>query len=247
MRSLCGTPPHLSTMYAGAMPRRLPVYMILLLCSGTGRADEKTAPWEPVRDEDGIAVVSRTVATSPLREFRGNGRVEAPLAAVLAVIRDCPHRPEWMYQALESHVVEESDRRQVSYTLNSAPWPATDRDIVVQSDISVDSALHILFVDFHEVTDPRAPPQKGAVRMPLVRGHWALHPVDHGRATMVEYQVHADPGGSVPSWVINRVSKKLPWETIQGLRRQTARRRYPEYEARFAAVPGFQALVADSK
>ena len=43
--------------------------------------------------------------------------------------------------------------------------------------------------------------------MPHLCGHWFLWPSNGGKWTRVEYQVHADPGGSLPTSIINTVSK----------------------------------------
>ena len=86
------------------------------------------------------------------------------------------------------------------------------------------------------------PPVKGAVRMPFLRGHWILLPV--GGGTDVEYQVHADPGGSLPEWIANLASKKLPLLTLTGLRKQAKVRSYPEFEAQIANSTEAKQLTA---
>ncbi len=56
-------------------------------------------------------------------------------------------------------------------------------------------------------------------------------PLQAGKTTLVEYQVHANPGGSLPDWLANVASKKLPHDTLIGLRRQVKFREYPALEA----------------
>jgi hypothetical protein len=77
--------------------------------------------------------------------------------------------------------------------------------------------------------------------MPYLRGHWMLWPSADGTTTRVEYQVHANPGGALPNWLVNYVSRDLPFKTIEGLRGQVQRRHYPDFEAhmkeRFAQYP----------
>lgn len=197
--------------------------------------EQGKGPWERVSTSDGILVERRTVPGSNLKEFRGHGVVDAPLGRVLAIIRDAPHRCEWMAQCAEDYVIEENEaaRVQISYHRTKAPWPVADRDSINRAELRVDLARHRVFLPFEAIDHPKVPPVHGAVRMPFLRGHWILQPVGSG-ATDVEYQVHANPGGSLPEWMSNMASKKLPLLTIVGLRKQSKLRSYPAFEAEIA-------------
>lgn len=198
--------------------------------------EQGKGPWERVSTDDGILVERRTVPGSNLKEFRGRGIVEAPLGRVLAIIRDAPHRCEWMAQCANDYVVEENEaaRLQISYHRTKAPWPVADRDSINRAELRVDLKKHRVFLPFEAISHPKVPVVSGVVRMPFLRGHWILEPGGAG-GTIVEYQVHADPGGSLPEWVANLASKKLPLLTIVGLRKQGKVRTYPEFEAQVAS------------
>ena len=210
-----------------------------ILVAGVARADAGTGPWERVSNEKGIVVERRTVEGSSLKEFLGKGVVEAPIWRVLAVIRDSPHRTEWVSNCTASYTVEEDDaaRYQISYQRTHAPWPVSDRDSINRAELRVEPEKHRVYITFEGISHPKVPPVKGAVRMPFLRGHWIMTPVDHGKSTQVEYQVHANPGGSLPDWLSNLASKTLPRETIEGLRAQVKRRQYPEFEAQIQNAP----------
>jgi hypothetical protein len=198
--------------------------------------EQGKGPWERVSNSDGIVVERRTVPGSNLKEFRGRGIVEAPLGRVLAIIRDAPHRCEWMAQCAADYVVEENEaeRVQISYHRTKAPWPVADRDSINRAELRVDLTRHRVFLPFEAIPHPKVPVVKGVIRMPFLRGHWILQPVNGGGGTDVEYQVHANPGGILPEWIANLASKKLPLLTIVGLRKQAKLRSYPEFEAQIA-------------
>jgi len=205
-------------------------------------ADAGDAGWQQIKQSDGITVYKRVVEGSPLKEFRGRGTIDAPVAAILAVFNDVPHATEWMDSCNGSRVVENgSDTEKVVYNRTHAPWPVADRDAVLHNVARFDEAARKVELDFWSVDDAKAPPVKGVVRMPFLRGHWILWPSADGRTTRVEYQVHANPGGALPNWLVNYVSRDLPFKTIEGLRAQVKRRHYPDFEAhmkeRFAQYP----------
>lgn len=221
--------------------------LLLALPSPLARADQggKKGPWETVSDDDGIHVARRTVEGTNLKEFQGRGVVDAPLTRVLAVIRDAPHRVEWMAECRESYTVEvPSDHEQTDYHRTRAPWPVSDRDSVNHATMHIDAEKHRMVLEFEAVENAKVPPVKGVVRMPFLRGHWILAPTEKGLKTEVEYQVHANPGGLLPEWLANLASKRLPHDTIAGLRKQVKKRQYPEFEAEMMKRPEAAVLLA---
>lgn len=227
---------------------RLAVLCLALATAASARAEEGRGAWEKVSDKDGIVVQRRSVDGYKLKEFLGRGIIAAPITRVLAVIRDANRRAEWMPSCADSHLLEENlaARTQIAYHRTKAPWPVSDRDSINRAEMIVELAKNRVYFPFEAVTLPAAPPVKGVVRMPFMRGHWLLTPVHGGKATEAEYQVFANPGGSLPDWLANLASKTLPRETIAGLRKQVTRASYPEFEAEVARAPETQQLVAHS-
>lgn len=200
--------------------------------------------WERVRNDAGIEVYRRTVAGSPLHEFQGTGVIEAPIPSVLAVLDDAERRTEWMKEAVAQTLISRNgDREQTFYSRTGAPWPVSDRDAVIKAITTVDVRSKMVKVEMNSIDHPAWPPQKGVVRMPSLRGHWYLWPSNGGKWTRVEYQVHADPGGSLPSGIINMVSKKIPHSAISEMQKQVVRRKYPEFEAKIAQMPEYKDFV----
>ncbi len=223
--------------------KRVMVASLALLSSTALRAEETGGgAWQFVKQSDGIVVERRAVAGSSLKEFRGRGVIEAPAAAILAVFNDVPRATEWMDSCNGSRVVSDlGDVEKVVYNRTHAPWPVADRDAVLHNVARFDAAARSVELDFWTVDDARVPPVGGVVRMPFLRGHWILWPSADGTSTRVEYQVHANPGGRLPDWLVNYVSRDLPFRTIVSLRRQVGRRHYPDFERtmrqRFAQYP----------
>jgi hypothetical protein len=199
-------------------------------------------PWELVSNKHGIVVDRRPVDGTKLKEFRGRGVIDAPLASILAVFNDVDHAVEWMDSCRASSVVEDrGDRLKIVYNRTRASWPVWDRDAVLRNDVYFDEAEGRVRIEFATVDHPNAPPVKGVVRMPYLRGHWHLWPETPFR-TRVEYQVHANPGGALPEWLVNYVSKELPRKTIVGLAAQLKKRSYPEMEQHIRTFPEYQQL-----
>jgi hypothetical protein len=207
-------------------------------------ATPAVGPWEPVRSDAGIVVHRRKVAGSPLHEFRGVGVVEAPLAAILGVLNDAEHRVEWMKEAAANVRVQRTGAySEIFYSRTKAPWPVSDRDVVNIARTTFDARARAVRVTFHSVTHPAWPPQKGVVRMPSLHGHWTMWPVQGGAWTRIEYQLHADPGGLLPTPIVNLVSRQIPHNTLTGMRRQVQRRRDLAFEQTMTATPEYRSVM----
>lgn len=210
-------------------------------------AEGTRGPWQLVRNDKGVTVLRRTVAGSQLREFQGTGVIEAPLSHVMAVLNDSEHRREWMRESREQRTLQQVDlTTAILYNRLGAPWPVADRDCVIRATTTFDIAHRMVRIDLTSTTHPDAPPVSGVVRMLSLQAHWHLWPVQGGKWTRAEYQVHANPGGSLPNWLANLSSKKIPFETISSLQRQIKVRQYPAYQAKLEALPEYQALLAAS-
>ncbi|MCH9683682.1 MAG: hypothetical protein K0V04_19770 [Deltaproteobacteria bacterium] len=205
--------------------------------SGAPAASETSteAAWEPVADEDGVAVSSRPSDSSPLPVFRGVGVVEAPLLVVLAVITDADRHDEWIFSCSDSALVAQtSETTGVVYNRTATPWPVPDRDVVLDSEVKVLDAEREVRVDFTATVHPQRPAEDGVVRMTYLVGHYHLW-ADGPQRTRVEYQVDSDPGGRLPTWLATRGTREMPLETLKGLREQLVRTqgRYDERVAEF--------------
>ncbi len=198
-----------------------------------------------MKEKDGIVVHGRPIPGSNLHEFRSRGVVEASLPAVLAVINDTAHAREWNYRTVESRVIERpAPRVALVYNRSGAPWPVADRDVVNRCETVFDPGARQVRVTMRNVDLPSVPPVKGVVRIKSLDGHWFLTAIKGGAATHVEYQMHADAGGSIPDWIANSGSKSVPYTTLMAIREQVRKRSSAAVERELAEDPDVKAVLA---
>ncbi|MCO5167166.1 MAG: START domain-containing protein [Planctomycetes bacterium] len=184
------------------------------LAAGEGR-------WEHIAREQGVDVYRREVAGSALVAFKGVTVVEAPLERVLWVLAENDRRTEWIDLCAESRVLERvSEHESVIYQRYALPWYLSDRDYVFRARAvrEQDGAVRLLMASCEH---PAAPPTVG-VRARLLESTYVLTPLGE-RRTRVAVEIHTDPCGMVPDWLVNVVQKSWPLKTLQGIRKQVAR------------------------
>jgi hypothetical protein len=64
--------------------------------------------------------------------------------------------------------------------------------------------------------------------MPVLKGHYRIQRIDD-QTTRLEFTVHADIGGWIPTWLSKSLSKAIPFDTLAGIRRHL-----PKVRARYA-------------
>ena len=207
-----------------------PLAAALVLLAGPAWA----APWKQIRNEDGIRVWQREVAGSDRVEFRGKGRVNADFLRTTAVIRNVDRLCEWRANCVASRVLQlHTPTKATSYYRVDSPVPfVQDRDTVFDAWLEVDAANKRIVARFRQTKHDKDPAPEGVVRMPVLTGQWLIEPRPDGTSNVV-YELVADVGGSIPRWIANWASRRLPFKAIAGLRKQVRR---TDYEADVRAL-----------
>jgi len=182
--------------------------------SPIARADES---WTLAKDADGIKVYTRSVANSRLREFKGEVVLATNAEQVVNVLKDVNSYRKWMPDVVTSELLASSNKERYHYIENAAPWPVSNRDGVYLFSFgrNEDAGAGVTVVRVKAVPD-YAPRRDGKVRVPKSDGFWKI--ASAGNGVRVTYQIHADPGGSIPRWLANSTVVDTPFKTLKNLR-----------------------------
>jgi hypothetical protein len=176
------------------------------------------AEWEVIAEEDGIRVMQKEVEGRSLPVFKGEGNVNENLYEILGVLRDINKGKEWMHSCKESKLIKAiGDRKFIVYNVTNAPWPVSDRDVLVESEATYDKASRTVTIFMKSIESPDVPEVDGLVRMPRLIGKFTLKSVND-KVTYVTYEIDADPGGMLPHWLVRMASKDIPYITLTNLR-----------------------------
>jgi hypothetical protein len=174
--------------------------------------------WEQIDVDDGIRVWKNEVPGQELPGFRGEVTIDAPIQKVLNAIKDWKQHTKWMHRCAESIEVQHiDDNRSLMYNRTDSPWPVSDRDVLLDTIIDESPDGNTITLKFKNSTSNLKPVKEDVVRMPRLVGYYKLVKVGEGK-TKVTYQVEANPGGSLPTWLVKRVTKDLPFQTLDALR-----------------------------
>jgi hypothetical protein len=190
--------------------------------------------WDILLQEKGITISQKEERGRDLPSFKGTGLVNASLYEILAILRDGDRRKEWMTKSGRTMTLKrKSVFEAVSYQQTLAPFPVSDREVIMHTQVYLREEPHEIIATFNGVKWTKPIPnvdRDDFVWMPYLKGYWRL--VSKGeRQTEVTYMVNTDPGGLLPNFLIRRITRELPYWTLIGLRQQAKRSkgRYEEF------------------
>lgn len=210
------------------------VTLFSLIVTLSAHATNGSSDWELETDEEDIRlkIYTREISGSNLKEFKGEMIVNAKLSSLAALLLDSDAAPEWMHQCEKFEIIEQtSPQDAVIYFINGAPWPVSDRDAVISTVMSQHPETLDLRIDV-KVVIGHLPEDDDYVRIPRMSGFWSFSPLSNGEVKVV-YQVHAEPGGSLPAWLANSVVVDTPYHTLSNMRDMLALEKYKQAEVSF--------------
>lgn len=194
---------------------------LVLLSASVCIADDGGAGWTVIQRERGITVSKRVQPDCDLPSFRGQGRIHGNVLQILAVMLDLKAVGSWAHGVHTSRPLQRIDARtHLLYLSSDLPWPIRDRDMVVRSSVEVvrpSEEFHIALRCEPNVAGPKS----DAIRVTRCVSSLHLRKVDE-ETTEVDYVMSLDPGGHLPRWSAEFVTKKSPFETLVALEKRAA-------------------------
>ncbi len=201
------------------------LFLIFLLCFSTLilSADEETLRWQKSGDEDGISTFYRKMPGSPLYALKGLGNIDAPLWKVASVLLDTKRAFEWVDSLEESTMLKRLNPfTYIEYNHIRTPFILKDREFVTQVEIKIDPDKKSFSLNYSPTSLPG--PKTDFVRGEIAFGIMKLTSIEGGKKSFIDGELHCDPKGSIPNWVVNLFQKNWPRNTIEGIRKQAAKK-----------------------
>lgn len=157
------------------------------------------------------------MADLKFKSIKASFTVNTTLSTLTAFLMDIEHYNEWQYNTSHPRVVKRiSNREMIYYTVVEAPWPVSDRDMVVDLLVSQNDENKSVTITTNGVPDYTAK-ESHYVRVPMSAATWVITRISSTKLAVV-YTIKIDPGGSVPAWMVNMVCAEAPYVSFKNLR-----------------------------
>ena len=191
----------------------LALVSLALLVSGL--TDAVAKGWEDVGTYDDVKVSRKSVEGSPLLAFRGVTEVDLPLDIIIGTFTDPKQRRYWVDRYKEHVTIKKTEVSETYWIHFKLPPLVSNRDYVLKSDATIDKDKGTIEVKIKSVKHDKYPPDC-CVRAE-VKGTYYKFTALSAKRTKLEVEVHTDPKGLLPNWLVNLIQKKWPSKTLSGL------------------------------
>ena len=174
--------------------------------------------WSLAKDKNGIKVYTRKIEGWGIKEYKVTTTIKTSLSKMLTTLKDVPARNHWVNSILEAREMTQPNK-DIGWMYNriDAPWPVSDRDNIIQFAFSYPAAKTAR-IDMKVIQEHKdAPVYSGIVRITKLKGHWTFKDKGNGYIEVKE-QVVANPGGSLPDWVVNWGVVDVPYKSMYNLK-----------------------------
>lgn len=194
--------------------QKLYLGLLVLFSFYSLRLGAQNTDWQLKKNDAGIKVYTRSVEGFPLDEFKGEMVLDASVNQIKAVIKNAAQMPQWVPDCEQVKLLKKEGESQIHYSITSVPFPLDNRDAIIRYDfITTPKGLKITLNGL-----PGYVPEKDdLVRIPYLQGFWLLEEVAPNKVK-VTYQVQANPGGAIPTWLANATAVNNPFNTLKNLR-----------------------------
>jgi ribosome-associated toxin RatA of RatAB toxin-antitoxin module len=213
--------------------RMLLLFSVSIFISETAIAQDNS--WKHKKSEDGIEVYYRKVENSKINELKIETTVNSSLVSLVALLRDVPAYTEWVMNCKMAERIESDTGERLYYSQIDFPWPLSDRDYVAKNQLSQDSVTKTVYSKL-SVVPGYVPEKKGIVRIETLEITWKITPISPEKVK-IDYHLISDPGGSLPSWMINMAIDKGPVSSLKKLKEMVKRKKYQK-----ASIPNIKNL-----
>jgi hypothetical protein len=177
------------------------------------------ANWTVEKEKDGIKISSRPASSSQFNDIHVETDLPGNIEQLKGILLDVNHYTDWSYATKKSSLIKKiGDGKLIYFSEFEVPWPATNRYFYADIDLKLDSTagtLNVIAVNLPNYL----PVYKDLVEVVFTKGIWKVSTIS-SKSIHVDYTLQLNPGGSLPSWVINLFSSKGPMETFENIKQK---------------------------
>jgi hypothetical protein len=176
-----------------------------------------TGKWEYVGTDQNVVVYRKNVEGSDVVAFKGVTYADLPIGKVLAVFKDPDERKNWVDRYKEHVTLEKGEDTETYWIHFGLPWPVSDRDYILNATGRRDLTKKTFYVNIKSVQHPKKGEDDCCVRAIVNGTYYEFTALPGEDKTKITVEVHTDPKGSLPTWLVNLIQKSWPAKTLGGL------------------------------
>jgi len=199
--------------------------LILTLAVWTLNPAQAQTDWKFNTDKDGIKIYTSILPESKVKAVKVEGTFNATPEQLVSLLMDVNTGADWLYHTKSSVLLKQVSANELYYYSEiNLPWPVHNRDFISHLIVTRDPDTKVVTIAGPAVSG-LVPQKQGVVRITDATGKWIITPIGNNQVK-VEYSIHLDPGGALPSWLVNMFVTEGPLKIFEGIKSQLQKRAY---------------------
>lgn len=188
--------------------------------------------WELRKSSKDIFVYTRQGLVSDIKEVKCVTNFQSNLKNLVYFIKDISAHPQYIYKCKMSYILKNvNDSELYYYHETAAPWPVANRYGVIYYKITQNSQTKVVTIKSNGVLG-MYPNQSNMVEVSALTASWTFTPKSDGTVDG-EYYIYLNPGGQIPSWLINLFVVDGPYSTITKMKEMLQKEKYNHCKLNF--------------
>jgi len=197
------------------------IFLVLLMITLPVRGDN----WELIKEDKGIRIYSKSDPSSDFIEIKAVSQVESTVEAFAALMNDVENFKNWMHATKEARLIHRSGKyRYTYYLLSGLPWPAQDRDVILNLSIHRDPETEAVYTRSKNVQGLIAEKQ-GIQRIQSVETSWRFVPESENKIKII-FHTRVLPNVKLPEWLAQQIYHRGPYHTITNMKEVITHQKY---------------------
>ncbi len=172
--------------------------------------------WEKATEKKGIVVYTRLTKASDFKEFKAEVTLNAPIEKISETIMKVEDYPLWTYKTALTKAIKKENNAVYFYYLAEVPPFVKEREAYYFYELKPDESSKKVVISM-TTFESKNPIPGNRVRLKVSNGTWTLTPIAPTKTNVI-FEMQAEPGGNIPSWLANLVVVESPLATLEGLR-----------------------------
>lgn len=177
--------------------------------------------WKLIVERDGITLYAREVSGHSEAQFKGVCVVRRPLEAVGSVLSDIASYPQWFFKCIEAKKIPTENSSELHFFLYVAidtPWPFSDRDVVYETEVTIDYASGKVFIHSIALKAPLMPLRRQYVRVTDSEHQWILERISVDR-TRITFMNRTNTAGPFATYLSNPGIRDTTIHSLKNLKK----------------------------
>jgi len=198
------------------------ILFFLMILSISAQANDH---WELIKEDQGIRVYSKSDAPKDFIEIKAISHINSSLAPFVALMNDVDNFKNWMHATREATLINRKGPYHYTYyMLSDLPWPARDRDVILNLRIQKNEKTQAIYTRSRNVQG-MIHHKEGIHRIQSVETSWHFIPEKDGRIRIV-FQTRVKPNVQLPDWLAEKVYHIGPYNTILNMKKMVRNKKY---------------------